>query len=331
MLVHEFVTGGGLAGQTIPPSWRSEGQAMRRALAEDFASLDGVDVVMTLDLSLPDEPASWRVVRVGPGEEPATFARLAEECDLTLCVAPETGGVLEARALKIARSLGSSPEAIRLCGHKIRLGEHLHRLGVPTPDTLRVVPAQGLPEAFPYPSVLKPIDGAGSLDTWFLEDSRSLPAAALALPEAILQPFVDGDPMSASFLIPHEGGEPIWLGLGRQHMVRKGGMFGYEGGDLPVEIGAWADDLRALLVRVIETIPGLAGWVGIDLIREHSTGNAVVLEINPRVTTSYIGWRAMAGPPGALAAMWMGQGPRTFSPTGRPVRFAADGSVEEAR
>ena len=194
VLIHEFVTGGGLAGEVLPPSWAAEGRAMRLALAEDFAGLVGVTVTMTLDTRLPDGPGPWTTVRVGPGDEPATVSRLAAEHDYTLCVAPETGGVLEARARWIesagGRSLGSSPEAVALCADKVRTGDHLRSIGIPTPSSLRVVPRDGLPRGAPYPAVLKPIDGAGSLSTFFLESPDDLPADALAMDRAILQPFV---------------------------------------------------------------------------------------------------------------------------------------------
>ena len=39
VLVHEWVTGGGLAGMPLPASWEREGSAMRRAIARDFAAL----------------------------------------------------------------------------------------------------------------------------------------------------------------------------------------------------------------------------------------------------------------------------------------------------
>src|SRR3954454_13983279 len=129
VFVHEFVTGGGLSGEELPPSWAAEGRAMRRALAEDFSLLPGVRVVMTLDSRLPDEPGPWSAVRVGPGEEPDLFASLASESEYTLCVAPETGGIREARARAISRvggrSLGCGPEAIALCADKLRLSELL--------------------------------------------------------------------------------------------------------------------------------------------------------------------------------------------------------------
>ena len=107
----------------------------------------------------------------------------------------ETGG---------GRSLGCSPDAIALCGDKLRCGEHLRARGIATPPSVRVVPRDGLPRDHPYPAVLKPIDGAGSLDTYCVESPDDLHDAVAAMPEALLQPFVPGSAMSAAFLVAEE-------------------------------------------------------------------------------------------------------------------------------
>jgi hypothetical protein len=52
------------------------------------------------------------------------------------------------------------------------------------------------------------------------------------------------------------------------------------------------------------TIPGLRGFVGVDLLLDEETGTVTVVEINPRLTTSYLGYRQLAqstrGDDGAL-------------------------------
>ncbi len=60
VLVHEWVTGGGLSGSPLPASWEREGSAMRRAIAAEFAALstEEIKVVMTLDARLPEEAGS---------------------------------------------------------------------------------------------------------------------------------------------------------------------------------------------------------------------------------------------------------------------------------
>ena len=167
LFVHEYVTGGGLAGQDLPDSLAVEGNAMRRAIAEDVAALgDRFLVRMTLDARLPNEPGPWEVVRVGPGEEIATLRRLAEESDDALLIAPETGDILAQRASLLiggkARYLGSTPAAIVSTADKPALCRHLAREGIATVGETELIFDPGdFPDSFPYPAVLKPLDGAG--------------------------------------------------------------------------------------------------------------------------------------------------------------------------
>jgi predicted ATP-grasp superfamily ATP-dependent carboligase len=265
IFIHEFITGGGLARAALPASLAAEGAAMRRALAADFAAVEGVRVVMTLDDHLDAEPGPWETVRVGPGRELDVFRRLAAEADDTLLIAPETGGTLRDRAELIdrvgGRSLGSTPAAIALASDKLRLGRFLDGLGIATPETVRVVPAEGLPDPFPYPAVLKPIDGAGSCDTYFIPGPGSPPPSALALRGAILQPYVPGVSLSASVLVGGDGRVAL-LGIGTQSIRLNHGVFSYEGGTIPIP-GESFDDLRPALTAV----PGLRGWVGVERSR----------------------------------------------------------------
>ena len=94
-------------------------------------------------------------------------------CDYTVLIAPETGGILEERTRLVARaggiSLGSTPEAVALTTDKRRLARHLSGLGIRTPRTDPFDARSGLPRDFPYPAVVKPVDGAGSLHTYYCE------------------------------------------------------------------------------------------------------------------------------------------------------------------
>ena len=312
VLIHEYVTGGGLAGSELPASWAAEGAAMRRALAADFGGLPEVRVLMTLDERFPIEAGPWTTVRVGPGREPEVFARLAAEADYTLVIAPETGGCLLDRARVIeevgGRSLGSAPAAIELAGDKLRLDRYLAARGVPTPPGRWIAPGDGLPPDGPYPAVLKPIDGAGSVDTFLVASAEALPPEARALPEALLQPYLPGVPMSASFLVDPAGPMSL-IGLARQRVERRGDRLVYLGGTVP----AAAPGAEAR--RAVAAIPGLCGWVGVDFVWDEATG-VTVLDLNPRPTTSYVGLRHCVRSDGSLAWEWL-------------VRFQAPGFCDE--
>ena len=61
--------------------------------------------------------------------------------------------------------------------------------------------------------------------------------------------------------------------------------------------------LAPVAARIAKAFPGLWGYVGIDLI--DSPAGPLVLEINPRLTTSYVGLAAAIGgnPAGMVLAM----------------------------
>jgi predicted ATP-grasp superfamily ATP-dependent carboligase len=336
ILVHEWVTGGGLAGNALPASWAAEGAAMRRAIAADFSAVPSVRVVVTLDTRFTEDHGPWSIVPVGPDEEEATLRRLASTADYTVLIAPETGGILADRSRTVAgaggRGLGSSPEAVAMTSDKLRLGCHLSRCNIATPPCREVTPRLGLPIDSPYPAVLKPIDGAGSQNTYLVRAVDAWPEEALSMPAAVLQPLMPGVAHSASFLVGPEG--RAWLvAAGRQHIAIRDGRFLYRGGTVPVVPHGVVEGPR----RAVESVPGLCGFVGVDYLWDERTRRATVLEINPRPTTSYVGLARWL-PPGTLAQAWLevvsGKGtaeendpPFWDADPRKTVTFAADGGM----
>jgi predicted ATP-grasp superfamily ATP-dependent carboligase len=374
VLVHEFISGGGLAGADLPPSLLVEGGAMRRALALDFSRVPGVRVRMTLDARLPDEPGPWELLRVGPGEEPDAFARLASLADYTLVVAPETGGILFDRARILdrvgTRSLGSCPSAVADAGNKLVAYQRFRASGVRTPPTRVVSSRVGWPRriTFPmaelaavcpfvevpeplldlapglvadaeieHPAVLKPFDGAGSTHTFLLAGLAEWPDPEWSPEVALLQPWVDGELKSASVLVDLEG-RPHLLGVAGQRAAVDRGRISYLGGIAPRPFG---EGTLRMVSRVVRSLPGLLGWVGIDFV-DDGTGEPIVLEVNPRPTTSVVAFLHLAGP-GILATSWLGMvedspAPLPDSLFGRvrdrlscPVTFDPDGSIHPPR
>lgn len=298
---------------------------MRRAIAADFAAIAGppsVRVIVTLDSRMPEDDGPWTIERIAPGESVPRLRQLAQPADFTVLIGPETMGVLAQLTRELdeagARTLGSTAEAVELTGDKMQLAECLKNAGIDTPPTRFVTPAAGLPFDASYPAVVKPVDGAGSLDTFLITNPYGVPRDLRALPAAILQPFVPGVPMSASFLVGLDG-EAYLIGIGAQRMAIRDGRFEYRGGIVPISCpGALAQ-----LTPAVALIPGLRGFVGVDFLWEPTEHHATVLEINPRPTTSYVGLAKLLGP-GVLARAWLNLYDTSAPGNRAPLRALAD-------
>jgi tyramine---L-glutamate ligase len=338
ILVHEWVTGGGLAGLPLPGSWASEGRAMRQAVVADLRTIEGIEPVVTLDPRFASDTGPWDSVVVVAGREDFTLSRLARQCDFTLLIAPETAGTLAMLTELVeeagGRTLGSSPEAIALAADKHRLGAYLLKKGVPTLPVEWYDRSGATAPSFGYPAVVKPVDGAGSLDTFLLAGPDDHPQPTTWAGDLVIQPFCTGTAMSASYLVGSDEQARL-LAVGWQHVEVREGRFVYLGGQLP---GPTPLGLGAPL-QAVQAVRGLRGFVGVDFL-QRGDGQPVVIEINPRPTTSYIGLRRLY-PPGALLEAWIdavqdGTHARWPLPLDPPppegsLRFQADGTFEPDR
>src|SRR5207248_1800177 len=105
----------------------------------------------------------------------------------------------------------------------------------------------------------------------------------------IAQRYVPGFAASVAFLIGPAQSLPL---VPCEQFLSADGRFTYLGGRLPI-----APDLAARAIRIAERavrcVPGLLGYVGVDVVLG-ADGRDWAIEINPRLTTSYIGLRALA-------------------------------------
>ncbi|MDE1949519.1 MAG: ATP-grasp domain-containing protein, partial [Burkholderiales bacterium] len=147
----------------------------------------------------------------------------------------------------------------------------------------------------------KPDDGAGALAT------RLHPSRAAALADAagrggdprasVVEPWVDGEALSLS-LLGRRGALEL-LSVNRQRLSFGGaGAIGFDGVDLDVMPASdpRRERLRRLAEAVAGCVPGLRGFVGIDLVW-HPERGPVVIEINPRLTSAYVGLARALGRP----------------------------------
>lgn len=300
VFVYEHVTANGIGRDPASP-WHSlyiEGNAMLAAVRDDFAAVPGVEVLL------------------GSAGE---FDVLATTANWSFVIAPESDGILAELYRRVqqlgGRWLGCSAPAIVLATDKIALFQHWQSLKLPTPETVRFPKRPSR-----YPAVMKRRDGCGSDGTRLIRTEWDWPAETDGW---IAQPFIAGQPASVAFLIGTN--QTIALPPTFQS-ISDDGQFQYRGGSLPIPADLEAR-AEALARRGIESLPGLFGFVGVDLI----LGDAKewLLEINPRLTTSYVGLRALAKSNLVECLLKLAGGGSASIEwnEGIQIEFAADGSV----
>lgn len=293
ILLFEYISGGGLIRESIPQSLAREGDLMLRALLDDLSEIDRIQLTIMRDARL--EPPPWKagkadrdLVRVGLNDEFEDIWKAAiRKVDAVWPIAPETGGVLEKLCNDVRQCgkilLNSPSEAVALTMGKLETLRHLKQCGIDVVPTVRLIDFRG---QFSGPWVVKPNDGVGCEGTRTVRNKQQL-SRLQATPQAknhIIQPFLEGDAMSLSGLFKR--GKALLLSCNRQNIDIRNDYFFLSGctvNVVPVDRDVFSNLARA----IARAIPALFGYAGVDLILVD--GRPWVLEINPRLTTSYAG------------------------------------------
>lgn len=343
------------------------GRAMRDAVLADLLDLPDVAVLL-IHHETERPPAHPRLTGLSAGNDPeAALGAAARRMDAALIIAPETGGLLARLCGVVERTgcllLGPSSAAVRLATDKALAARILRAAGAPAPATriVRFADAGHALARAALPIVLKPRDGCGGAGVAVARRRAEVPAAirhvraATARADFIVQGLIAGVPASVSLIAGGAAtGRILVLGAARQRL--RGSRFPrYTGGEVPLAPGgdpasaAMTAAARAAAVAAARALasfcrrhhgagagrprPGdLRGFLGVDLVTGDS-GGAMVIEINPRLTTSYIGLRHVLRENLAeliLRASRGGRLPVAVTSTGA-CRFEAGGRVAGSR
>lgn len=295
ILVFEFITGGGLNHKTLPQSLVQEGALMRLALLLDLNAISGIEIRVIHDQRLPldnflFEDKKVDVVPITSNQNFwEVFTEQALQCDAVWPIAPESGGVLEAISTWVKSSglklLGASPEAVALTADKYRFFKLLENQRIPIVQTYTFSELAILPSG---PWVIKPRDGVGCEGVSWVNSAVDF-KAVIDQERFIIQPFEEGRLLSLSCLF--KDGQGVLVCINEQHVKQDKGIFELE--RITVNVDQIISGAPRLVEQLAKVIPGLWGYVGIDLIL--STQGLKILEVNPRLTTSYCGIRSALG------------------------------------
>jgi predicted ATP-grasp superfamily ATP-dependent carboligase len=287
----------------------AEGRAMRDAVVADFLRLRGVKVVLLGRPEVAMRPHP-RLRQLHPRADWfRQFRSQVVRADAVLVIAPERGGLL-ARLSRIVEEedrllLGPSSPAVRLATDKAEALRLVAAAGlrVPRTELLPLRRARAALRSRRLPFVVKPRDGFGTEGVFIVRRTDQIDGALAAIrgatrrKEILIQEVIDGEPASVSVIVGEAGHASLNrrlflpLGLNRQRLIEENGLIyvgGVAGWRHPMERAAMVIACEALLALGREA-SGWRGYVGVDLIL--GRGGVSVLEVNPRITTSYIGLR----------------------------------------
>jgi tyramine---L-glutamate ligase len=292
LFICEFITGGGLYREPLPPSLLKEGTMMRDAVLHDFSALENMQILMSYDARLAKPSGVMEAIAIAEQDDVwATWASCMAEADAVLLIAPETGGYL-AQLSAIAERLnkmvlGCHAQAVQIASDKYQTYQHLKRHNIQTPSTYLYADWPQSQGAW----VAKPIDGAGCADAAVFENPHQLDAWMQTRKQShIIQPFVEGIPASFSMLC--KAGKAYLLTCNRQKIRFNDAELEYQGGVIN-ELIEYRDAFQHVAEKIAQVFSGLAGYVGVDLIVNGD--DIYVLEINPRLTTSYVAMHQACG------------------------------------
>ncbi len=304
IFVSEFLCSGAWPDEDLPESLVTEGRLMLEAICEDLLQSGEYNVCTTRDqrVTLSDISGLEVFDVVSPEQEWEMFQKLARHCDGTIVIAPELDEILCDRIEWLEQNglnrLMSSAAAVRLCADKWLFYEFCLEHEIPTPNTYQCRDefAEDFEFPLPFPFVIKPQFGAGTTMTAVIESKESWSKFSSHrttendFPPYLLQPFLPGEPVSIACIISLDGKHIEWCPMTKQ--LFEG--LEYQGGIVPFE-SDFVQQVRGVAEDVAKNLPGLRGYIGFDFLLSPDSDKPVqILEINSRLTTSYLGYREIA-------------------------------------
>ena len=316
VFIFEFVSGGGYSNELIPSSLFCEGYSMLKSIIEDFHELN-FEIYTILDQRIAFLSQYLKADHIIFVEENSNyldkFYQVIPQSDSCFIIAPEFLNFLYKLteiAINYKKELYSvGLEGIKIGASKMNTYEFFKRYQVPTPETFYIPTVNHQFDLeFIYKKfhelnhsiIIKPDDGVGAESILFINDENQIhdlfKTNTVLLDDSrryILQKYIKGIDMSASLIgiSDHNQIKTYIVGVNTQNVILCKGRINsqYNGGMTPAQIGS---DIRETLQVCLHKLDfsHFKGYFGIDFILT-AENTLKFIEINPRLTTSYLGIR----------------------------------------
>ena len=274
----EFITGGGLIGQTLPDSLVREARTMVQTLIKELIACGHYKITITRDnrVQLFEHDVTQHTINT-PFKK--ILPELVRKSDICWLIAPETENCLynltDLFMQNASIFIGSDLNAVHTTSSKLITCNILENANICTPET------KLLKDVIPDSKsgwIIKPDDGVGAENCIYVSDRLAL-REDMTIKENdnyIIQPFIEGEHMSMSLFVYNKNIQ--LLSCNKQEITLKNNLISLTGIGVN-EFLSYKDQMRELAESIVSAIPGFSGYIGIDLIRSN---NKFASKINRR-------------------------------------------------
>jgi predicted ATP-grasp superfamily ATP-dependent carboligase len=316
LFIFEYVSGGGFNQMQIPSSLFCEGYGMLRSIILDFKKLN-FKISTLLDHRIIFLASYLKADSIKETRVEDNYIELfnveVKKCDYCFIIAPESSNILY-ELTKIVRDnnkkiLSIDLDGIELGSSKFTCYEYFKASSVNTPQSF-IIPIKKDTLDLDFiirkynqlncPIIVKPDDGVGAESIFYFNSENQIHNFFTSQSNLIdsernyiLQEFIEGEDLSIS-LIAHKD---LLEKFDKNHQIlainsqyininNEKAKSEYFGGYTPV------NNLNIHISNILEKLDltKFNGYFGIDFIRK-ADNSIFFIELNPRLTTSYIGVR----------------------------------------
>jgi len=305
LLVYEHISGGGFANRRIPVDTLSEGYSMLSSLISDFKTA-GHNVTTMIDSRLATFKPPLEADKIVPVSSPNDFEKALKKgfklADAAYFVAPESDQTLQ-RLMKYTEksdgiSLNCRVAAVETAANKMATYETLDKAGLAFPETLMISVDESIQQIrrsvrrFGFSLVFKPLKGMGCQGLSVVNNASQIKAAVNKIKREssseffLVQKLLLGVATSVSLISTGREVMPITLNQQLLTLEPPESSSSYCGGVVPLHHSLERRAIEAAR-KAVESVKGLTGYIGVDIILTRK--GPFIMEINPRLTTSYVG------------------------------------------
>lgn len=293
LFIIEYVGGGGMMNQPIPPSLLREGDAMLTALITALAKhqkQQNLIIHYSRDgglppLNIPHANTNAHAIHVH-GNPFDQWNILCKNYDALLPIAPDDA-LGKMADLPCPKILLSDKKSLTIAASKTKSFHHLK-------DKIKMIEVRQSHETLNGKMVVKPDQGAGCQFNFFFNNEQEF--QKWQKPDEnnvwIKTPFIEGEHLSLSLFC--KGKKAQLIAVNRQHITfDETGRMHLAGIDCAIPIAPSLKQHAQKLSAQMASHFNFKGMVGIDVIA--SQGGLYVADINPRLTTSCVALEQKTG------------------------------------